>query len=102
VSELAPELALEFERIDEEGYMLIWPEFRNPSSVSNSAARLELAQFWGFLLEWGNHQGFTVPPISEAYREFLGRSSAEQFSLLFPAGFPPLPDEGGDETLGEE
>jgi hypothetical protein len=46
---LAPEFTLEFERFREEGYMLIWPEFRDPLDLSNSEARQRLGNFWGFL-----------------------------------------------------
>jgi hypothetical protein len=88
-----------FERIDKEGYMLIWPKFRNPSDVSNSDARLELAKIWGFLLEEADHDGFTVPPISEAYQQFLWRLQEEQVPLQFPAGFTPIPEEVGSEQL---
>jgi hypothetical protein len=82
--------------------MLIWPEFRNPSDVSNSAARLELATLWGFLLEWADHGGFTVPPISEAYQQFLWRPREEQVPLPFPAGFPSIPEGAGSEQLAPE
>jgi hypothetical protein len=79
--------------------MLIWPEFWNSSDVSNSDARLELAKIWGFLLEWADHDGFIVPPISEAYQQFLRRPREEQVPLPFPAGFPPISEEVGSEQL---
>jgi hypothetical protein len=104
---LAPDFIIEFERVDdEEDYMLIWPEFRNPSDVSNPDVRVELAIIWGFLLEWADYDGFTVPRISEAYQQFLWRPREEQVPRPFPAGFPPIPEEAGSEqlapALGEE
>jgi len=80
------------EKFEAEGYLLLWPEFRNRSDITNPRLRNEFERFRAFLQEWASNRGcwsngHKRMRIDLAYEAFQANPSLIIESPPLPEGF---------------
>ncbi len=89
---LTQKLTLNCERFDEEGYILLWPEFNNRSDINVPRFRDQFNRFRAFLPEWTSKDGIWSrgdrrERIDIAYEAFVNRQDYASRILPLPKGF---------------
>jgi hypothetical protein len=79
-------------RFEEEGYVLLWPEFNDRSAISIPRFRDQFNRFRAFLLEWLSRgaawsKGDKRERIDIAYQAFIKRQDYASRALPLPEGF---------------
>jgi hypothetical protein len=80
------------ERFEDEGYVLLWPEFNNRSDINVPRFRDQFNRFRAFLREWTSRggtwsRGDRRERIDHAYQTFINRQDYASRILPLPDGF---------------
>jgi hypothetical protein len=89
---LTRKFTLNCERFDEEGYILLWPEFNNRSDINVPRFRDQFNRFRAFQREWASRggiwsRGHRRERIDIAYEAFINRQDYASRILPLPGGF---------------
>ena len=90
--QLTQKFTLHCERFEDEGYVLLWPEFNNRSDINVPRFRDQFNRFRAFLREWTSRggtwsRGDRRERIDIAYQEFINRQDYASRILPHPEGF---------------